>query len=581
MPLLRIQAPDQDTSVVVKLAPASAFLIGRQPNPAKLPFLLQSLLRGLSLVRVTLTSQRVSANHLLVTLQDDGVQLFDLGSRNGTAVKLQPQLRAQLETSADVVVELAPGSPDAEVAEGPPPPAEWKAEDEFSPAVVEALQGWFERMEVSAEVLVRGPGQRSEETPIRGSSFMLADGNQLFIISNPTATMGTSWTDVLDHVQQYVLEQNSRFEQLQGHDEGFVLASPLIREVHREIAEAAAWGTRVVLLGATGVGKDLLARCYHIHSRQTRGPYASLNCGLLKENLLYAQLFGARRGSFTGCVSDITGVVETAHEGTLFLDEVGEMDLEVQKAFLRFLDSRGEYQRLGDPKPRRASVQIVCATNIELDDPQRRQGRFREDLWYRIAGKVVRVPPLRARPDDLIAFLRSRTIKGGTLKVYDALSPAALKLVLEDDWPGNFRDLESFIERLPSTTRPQGIDLETCTTILHEGRGESRVPTREVEANPSGTASQWQDLIGIALTAFVRDHGQQPKSWGQITQLTERYIKPVFIAHSTGMTGLEELHKNINFSELARRLNIADGTTVKQHLGRYILRFRHNKTSDT
>ena len=580
MPLLRIKAPDEDTPVTVKLAPGSAFLVGRQPNPTKLPYLLQSLLRGVNLVKVPLSSQRVSANHLLVTLQEDGVQLFDLGSRNGTAVQLQPQLRAQLETSADVLVELAPGSAVGDPGEAPQP-AEWKSEEEFSAAVVAALQNWFERIEVSAVLLIRPPGQRSEDTPLRGSSFMLADGNQLFVTANPTATLGTSWNDLLDQVQKYVLDQNSRFEQLQGHDEGFVLASPLIRAVHREIAEAAAWGTRVVLLGATGVGKDMLARCYHIHSRQTRGPYASLNCGLLKENLLYAQLFGARRGSFTGCVADITGVVETAHEGTLFLDEVGEMDLEVQKALLRFLDSKGEYQRLGEPRPRRASVQIVCATNIELDDPSRRHGRFREDLWYRIAGKVVHVPPLRSRPDDLIAFLRSRTLKGGTMKVYDALSPAALRRVLEDEWPGNFRDRESFIDRLPSVTRAQSIEADTCTTILREGRGEARLPVRESEPSPTGTAAQWQDLIGIALSAFVRDHGVHPKSWGQITQLTERYIKPVFIAHSTGMTQIDELHKNINFSELARRLNIADGTTVKQHLGRYIMRFRQNKTTDT
>ena len=119
---------------------------------------------------------------------------------------------------------------------------------------------------------------------------MLADGNQLFVTAKPTGTMELSWDDVLDEVKQYILAENSRLEQLQGHDEGFVLASPLIRDVHREIAEAAAWGTRTVLIGPTGVGKDQLARCYHIHSRQTRGPYASLNCGLLKESLLFAQL---------------------------------------------------------------------------------------------------------------------------------------------------------------------------------------------------------------------------------------------------------------------------------------------------
>ena len=580
MPHLRINAPDEDKLVTVSLVAGAAYLVGRQPNPTKLPYLLQLLLKDVSLTKVPLSSQRVSANHLLVLLHDGAVQLFDLASRNGTTLHLQPQQRTLLEPNADVEVQLAPDGGDDNERESPQR-AVWKHEDEFAAAVVNSLTEWLRRMEVHADLQLRAKGQRSDDTPLRGSSFMLADGNQLFVTARPTGTMELSWDDVLDEVKQYILAENSRLEQLQGHDEGFVLASPLIRDVHREIAEAAAWGTRTVLIGPTGVGKDQLARCYHIHSRQTRGPYASLNCGLLKESLLFAQLFGARRGSFTGCVADIAGVVETAHEGTLFLDEIGEMDLEVQKALLRFLDSKGEYQRLGDPRPRRAHVQIVCATNVELDNPQCRQGRFREDLWYRIAGKVIHVPPLRLRPDDLLAMLRLRTIKGSTIKVHDALSPGALRRVMEYEWPGNFRDLESFIERLPSTSRAQSIDADACSSVLRDGRSEVRTPLRESEPSSEGNASQWEDLVGIALAAFVRDHGQQPKSWGQITQLTERYIKPVFIAHATGLTQIDEIHKNINCSELARRLNIADGTTVKQHLSRYILRFRHNRTTDS
>ncbi len=580
MPHLRLQAPDADAVVTVPLRDGTAYLIGRQPSPTKLPYLMQLLLREVSLTKVQVPSQRVSGNHLLVLLSEGEVQLFDLASRNGTMLQLPPQGRTRLEPSEDIVLQLSPAVSEVELRETPER-ATWKHEDEFGTAVRAALLNWLSRIDVRAELVLQPQSQRSDDTPLRGQSFMLADGSQILIASHPTETMEMSWSDVLDEVKQYILAENERLEQLQGHDEGFVLASPLIRDVHREIAEAAAWGTRLVLIGPTGVGKDQLARCYHIHSRQTRGPYASLNCGLLKENLLFAQLFGAKRGSFTGCVTDIAGVVETAHEGTLFLDEIGEMDLEVQKALLRFLDSKGEYQRLGDPKPRRASVQIVCATNVELDSPQRRQGRFREDLWYRIAGKVVHVPPLRMRPDDLTAMLRLRTVKGSTLKVYDALTPQALRRVMEYDWPGNFRDLESFMERLPSTTRAHGIDADACSAILRDGRGESRLLPREVEPSSEQSAPQWEELVGIALAAFVRDHGQQPKSWGQITQLTERYVKPVFIAHATGLTQIDELHKNINCSELARRLNIADGTTVKQHLQRYILRFRQGRATDS
>jgi hypothetical protein len=136
------------------------------------------------------------------------------------------------------------------------------------------------------------------------------------------------------------------------------------------------------------------------------------------------------------------------------------------------------------------------------------------------------------------------------------------------------------MERLPSTNRLLSIDVDACSAILRDGRGEARFVPREVEPSSEQSAPQWEGLVETALATFIRDHGQQPKSWGQITQLTERYIKPVFIAQATGLTQLDELPKNLNCSELARRLNIADGTTVKQHLQRYILRFRQNRTSD-
>jgi DNA-binding NtrC family response regulator len=137
-------------------------------------------------------------------------------------------------------------------------------------------------------------------------------------------------------------------------------------------------------------------------------------------------------------------------------------------------------------------------------------------------------------------MLRLRTIKGSTIKVHDALSPGALRRVMEYEWPGNFRDLESFIERLPSTSRAQSIDAGRLQLCVARRSQRGPYSLRESEPSSEGNASQWEDLVGIALAAFVRDHGQQPKSWGQITQLTERYIKPVFIAHATGLTQIDE-----------------------------------------
>ena len=592
--------PEQSEPLVLSMEPAAAFLIGRNPDPKRLPRDLAGELgaRPVQLIRVP--SQRVSSNHLLVLCGSGGVKVHDLNSRNGTLVHAPP-LTALLAPADDLTLELANSPPGDPRVEGPCA-ADWTNERDFAAAVARSVNEWFRSLQL--EVGVRTEGRRARR-PVSGAftldsiardaaepaatadlgdrGFLLADDTHLHVEIPLGRTIEKSWSALLDKVQAFVGEQNTRYEQLHGPDDGFIVASRLMRDAHQQVAEAAGRGMRVMLLGPTGAGKDRLARRYHQLSRSHRGPYATLNCALLKENLLYAQLFGAKKGSFTGCVADLPGVVEAAHDGTLFLDEIGDMDPDVQKALLRFLDSRGEYQRLGDPRSRRVSVQIVCATNADLDDAQVRLGRFRDDLWYRLAVKVVRIPPLAERREDLIAYLRSRVLQGATpLRVYDALSPAALARVLDDPWPGNFRDLENFVERLPAVSVPQSIDEATCTAALREGRGAARMRGTGKQAPPAAPTSgdgTWPEVTAIASAAFVEDHGGIPKTWGQIQIYTEKYLKPVFIAQASGLGLADEISKGVNFSELARRLNIADGTTVKMHLQRYIDRFRRQRTA--
>lgn len=583
MPTILFRSPDPEERITITLEPGSAVLLGRHPDPSRLAREGIPTFAAGSLSIVRMHSQRVSGNHLLAYCtkerDEETVWVHDLGSRNGSIAQLQPRQILQLRSDSDLVVELATIPPGDPSVEGPKP-IDWAAERDFAAAVSRAVSSWFKSLGITAVVVPVSrhmSGEPAESDEVR---FPLADDSELRIAAGSETTQTSPWSVLLDKLQSYIHEQNSRFEQLQGHEEGFILASRALREAHQRLAEAATRGQRVMLLGPTGAGKDRLARCYHTHSRQHRGPYATLNCALLKENLLYAQLFGAKKGSFTGCIADIPGVVEASHEGTLFLDEVGDLDLEVQKALLRFLDSRGEYHRLGDPRPRRVNVQIVCATNIDLDDPQRRIGRFRDDLWYRLAVKVVRLPPLRERREDITAYLRTRTLPASSLRVYDALAPAALQRVLQDTWPGNFRDLENFVERLPAAMRPQSIELEECVAALREGRGGPAKSEPDPEQDlriTAGPPGSWQDVSAIATTAFVKDHGVQPRSWGQIQLYTEKYLKPVFVAHAVGLAHRDDVGKNLNYSELARRLNIADGTTVKMHLQRYVERFRHKR----
>lgn len=562
------------------LHPETTLLIGRDPSLARLKPMWQEELRKTPVQMVKVPSLSVSGNHVVVSCRDGVVKVLDLRSRNGSWLKLVPEHSVTLPGDTDISLELAGPTVETITAAGPRD-ADWATEQEYASSVVSSLGDWLQRIGVPARVLA-APAQRGG--PLE-DTIALADGTSLRVMPPQSETFDVPWRAVMDRVREYANAENIRYEQLQGHDEDFILVSPLMREVHRQIVDAAAYGLRLMLLGPTGAGKERLARCYHKHSRQHRGPYATVNCALLKENLLFAQLFGAKKGSYTGAVQDVIGVVEAAHEGTLFLDEVGEMDLEVQKALLRFLDSRGEYQRLGDTHTRRANVQIVCATNLALDSGTERRGKFRDDLWYRLAVKVVNVPPLSQRREDVIAFLKSRPLRGGQTRAFDALSPEAIQLVLQDPWPGNFRDLVNFVDRLPPTALPGTVDEALCRAALQEGRGRFTPsgPTPSpssgmFRAVPSPGDDNWSDISVLASKAFEDDNGAAPKNWGQIQTYMEKYLKPVFVAHTAGLRDITELTKNINYSELARRLNIADGTTVKMHLLRYIERFRRGNS---
>lgn len=567
-----LSIPDQSSPTVVVVPQGQAILIGRFPNRAKLSPDIQKTLQHVELTTITISADRVSSNHLLIWHAEEETRVFDLRSKNGTWVKLATDAPARFASSEHLSIELATLGKGSRLAHELRE-AEWTIPEEFASAVARTINDWLRQtgLHAHATVQTRTPFQESDDTTL------LADGSRLSLSPILGATLDISWRQVRDKVNAYIAEQNVRFEQLQGHDDDFVLASPQMRMAHRELSDAAAYGVRLMILGPTGAGKERMARCYHRHSRAHRGPYVSVNCALLKEGLLYAQLFGAKRGSFTGANNDVVGMIEQANDGTLFLDEIGDMDREVQKALLRFLDTRGEYQRLGDSTVRHASVQIVCATNLSLDDPDYRHTRFRDDLWYRLGVKVIRIPPICDRPQDILAFLRARTLRGGQIRVFDALTKEAVQHVLNDPLPGNFRDLENFVDRLPPNAARGSIDTVISAAALTEGRRpRDRRSTSSLRIIPidSSSGTEWLTMYEKAIKAFEEDHGETPRNWGQLHSFIEKYVKPVFVAHSCDLATATELSKSTNYSELARRLLIADGSTVKSHLSRYLDRFQ-------
>ncbi|HXI29121.1 MAG TPA: sigma-54 dependent transcriptional regulator [Vicinamibacterales bacterium] len=266
-------------------------------------------------------------------------------------------------------------------------------------------------------------------------------------------------------------------------------------EVFKMIETVARTNSTILLTGESGTGKGLVAQAVHFHSLRRDKPMVSLNCGALPENLLESELFGHMRGSFTGADSNKKGLLEVAERGTIFLDEIGEMSAVMQVKLLRVLQER-RFRRVGGLEELQADIRVIAATNQDLARAIA-EGRFREDLYYRINVIPITLPPLRERRED-IPLLAEHFVAKYTdqmEKAITSLSHGALELLQRYDWPGNIRELENVIER--------AVALEPTPTILPESlpaaiRGD--VPTR----TPAAPADGLPDA-GFDLEAHVKE----------------------------------------------------------------------------
>jgi two-component system, NtrC family, response regulator AtoC len=230
-------------------------------------------------------------------------------------------------------------------------------------------------------------------------------------------------------------------------DDGILAESRAMRTVMDLITRAALRDTPVLLIGESGTGKELLARALHRRSPRSNGPFVAVNCSAIPETLLESELFGHRKGAFTDARDDQRGLFQSAHRGTIFLDEIGDMAPALQGKLLRVLQEK-EVHPLGAPAPVPIDVRIVTATHRDLGTLTT-SGRFREDLFYRINVIEVRVPPLRERPDDLEPLIHHLLGKHGA--ALDArgcsVSSDVMVILRRHSWPGNVRELENVIER--------------------------------------------------------------------------------------------------------------------------------------
>jgi len=217
--------------------------------------------------------------------------------------------------------------------------------------------------------------------------------------------------------------------------------------VFESVRRVADSGINVLISGASGTGKELIARSIHANSRRASRPFVALNCGALPEHLVESELFGYERGAFTGAARPKPGLLETAHGGTFFMDEVSELPASLQVKFLRVLQD-GRFRRLGSTHEREVDIRLICATHQDLEGLVA-AGTFREDLYYRINTFTISLPPLKARRDDipLLAghFLEKYRHESSTGLV--GITPEALALLCSHEWKGNVRELEHVIER--------------------------------------------------------------------------------------------------------------------------------------
>ena len=252
------------------------------------------------------------------------------------------------------------------------------------------------------------------------------------------------------HVRELEVENARLAERGAGDNHvlgGMITGAPEMLKVARTIERVANLDVSVMLLGASGTGKELLARGLHEASARRDGAFVAINCAAIPENLLESELFGHEKGAFTGAVETTEGKIELAHGGTLFLDEVGDIPLPLQVKLLRFLQER-TIERIGGRKAIPVDTRIVCATHRDLDAMIAQQS-FRDDLYYRLAEMVVKIPPLAERPGDAVLLARhflhqyAPEMNPGVR----GFAPDALQAIDEGRWPGNVRELENRIKR--------------------------------------------------------------------------------------------------------------------------------------
>ena len=572
MVTLSLRAPGLDPVHTEKLGQGESLLVGRDPKPPG-----ESTVVGYRhasrLVRID--SRTTSSNHLLAWHAGEDLVVKDLGSTNGTKLRLPPHAEVRIPAAAgDLTLDLgevAPAMPDVEPRE-----ATWSSEVSFAQAVTARVEEWLSatRAKMKVELMPR----TKATTP---NVIALGNGDAIRLFVPET---GNTWLPLYDRmfeqVSQYVDAQRARLraEERILTDPSRTLSSPAMVEAVNVLLRAASRGLRVLLLGETGVGKSTFAQLYHEQvGGGGRRPLVQFNCATLSGEMAVSTLFGAPKGAFSSSVAEITGLVEAAHGGTLFLDEVAELPASVQAMLLTFLDT-GKYYRLNDPKPRSAKPLVLAATSRDTKDPS----VFNQALRSRLASVVVRIPPLRDRKPDIEAYLMRATVewKGRDRDLFELLTNPARKYLVDDyKWPANFRELVAFPDRLSVVVphEAEQIERDHCHKALHmDEPSESVHPSSALGGAPEsplfGSASL-EDLADIVPGALRALSGKRRSVGAEmsISSFVDQFVKPMLVARFLGIASPAAIPERMNREQAARKLGLGDGKSVKDLLELYKL----------
>jgi DNA-binding NtrC family response regulator len=504
---------------LVPAGPPRAYLVVRQADRTEVIDLDEGneivLGRG-SEATVRIEDPKASREHARVSRKGGAIRLSDLGSRNGTMLN-QEIVRGDERTlrSGDVV---RIGKAEVIVAEGPTPAAGGGR-----------LQRELERLRGAGEgnvVLVRialpdGGSIESLSGALAPAALTEAQGDDewaCLVLERDAERFVEGVKKAAPAVQIFTAKEGGNAAQLLARTRstgapqravapvpGVVIADPAMAKVFELVRKVAATPTTVLILGETGVGKEVIAEQIHAQSPRSKGPFVRLNCGSLPETLLESELFGYERGAFTGAERRKIGYLEAADGGTLFLDEIGELAMTMQAKLLRVLEDR-RFMRVGGREEIAVDVRILAATNRELES-EVKASRFREDLYFRLSAFVISIPPLRERPTEveLLAELFARQLAQRMGIAPPVIAPDAAAVLRRHRWPGNVRELRNAIER--------ALVLSDAGKLTADNLPET---VRRAEAGPPAGGAMKEKLADMELKsiqeALSAENGNQTRA---------------------------------------------------------------------